>query len=56
VLAEVIKVAYERMKIPIFGTGVGPYNDTLIINFYDMLGLFNRVLDLPSVMQTLREI
>jgi len=41
--SEVTKVIYERIKIPIFGTGVGPYNDSPMINFYDMLGFFDRV-------------
>ena len=41
--SEVTRVIYERIKIPVFGTGVGPYNDSPMINFYDMLGFFDRV-------------
>jgi len=41
--SEVTRVIYERIKIPVFGTGVGPYNDSPNINLYDMLGFFDRV-------------
>lgn len=40
---EVSKIIYERTRIPILGTGVGPYNDSPMINAYDMLGFFDRV-------------
>jgi 3-methyl-2-oxobutanoate hydroxymethyltransferase len=39
---EVSKIIYERTKIPILGTGVGPYNDSPMINAYDMLGFYDR--------------
>ena len=39
---EVSKIIYERTKIPILGTGVGPYSDSPMINFYDMLGFYDR--------------
>lgn len=40
--AEVAKVIYERSGIPILGTGCGPYSDSPMINFYDMLGFYDR--------------
>lgn len=40
--AEVAKVIYERSNIPILGTGCGPYSDSPMINFYDLLGFFDR--------------
>ena len=40
--AEVAKVIYERSSIPILGTGCGPYSDSPMINFYDMLGFYDR--------------
>lgn len=39
---EVSKIIYERTKIPVLGTGVGPYNDSPMINAYDLLGFFDR--------------
>lgn len=39
---EVSKIIYEKIKIPILGTGVGPYNDSPMINAYDLLGFFDR--------------
>ncbi len=39
---EVSKIIYERMTIPVLGTGVGPYNDSPMINAYDLLGFFDR--------------
>ena len=39
---EVSKVIYEKIKIPILGTGIGPYNDSPMINAYDLLGFFDR--------------
>lgn len=40
--AEVGKIIYERSGIPIFGTGCGPYSDSPMINWYDMLGFYER--------------
>ena len=40
--AEVAKVIYERSGIPILGTGCGPYSDSPMINFYDLLGYYDR--------------
>ena len=39
--AEVAKVIYERSSIPILGTGCGPYSDSPMINFYDLLGFYD---------------
>lgn len=41
--SEVAKIIYERTSIPILGTGCGPYSDSPMINFYDMLGFYERV-------------
>ncbi len=40
---EVAKIIYENTYVPILGTGVGPYNDSPMINAYDMLGFYDRV-------------
>mgnify|MGYP002459488775 CR=1 FL=1 len=40
--AEVAKVIYERSNIPVLGTGCGPYSDSPMINFYDLLGFYDR--------------
>jgi 3-methyl-2-oxobutanoate hydroxymethyltransferase len=39
---EVSKIIYEKIKLPVLGTGVGPYNDSPMINAYDLLGFFDR--------------
>jgi 3-methyl-2-oxobutanoate hydroxymethyltransferase len=39
---EVAKIIYEKIRIPLLGTGVGPYNDSPMINIYDLLGFFDR--------------
>ncbi|MDR2712874.1 MAG: 3-methyl-2-oxobutanoate hydroxymethyltransferase [Clostridiales bacterium] len=39
---EVAKVIYERSSIPILGTGCGPYSDSPMINWYDMLGFYEK--------------
>ena len=39
---EVAKIIYEKIRIPLLGTGVGPYNDSPMINIYDLLGFFER--------------
>ena len=40
--AEVAKIIYERSSIPILGTGCGPYSDSPMINFYDLLGFYEK--------------
>lgn len=40
--AEVAKIIYERASIPIFATGSGPYSDSPMINWYDLLGFFEK--------------
>jgi 3-methyl-2-oxobutanoate hydroxymethyltransferase len=40
---EVTKIIYERIRIPLLGTGVGPYNDSPMINMYDLLGYSERI-------------
>lgn len=40
---EVAKIIYERLSVPLLGTGIGPYNDSPMINIYDLLGYFDRV-------------
>ena len=54
--SEVTKIIYENTKIPILGTGVGPYNDSPMINFYDMLGFFDRVPRFAKKYTNLKEI
>jgi 3-methyl-2-oxobutanoate hydroxymethyltransferase len=40
--AEVAKYIYERCTIPFFGTGCGPYSDSPMINWYDLLGFYTK--------------
>jgi 3-methyl-2-oxobutanoate hydroxymethyltransferase len=39
---EVAKIIYEKIRVPLLGTGVGPYNDSPMINMYDLLGYFDK--------------
>ena len=39
---EVAKIIYEKTSIPLLGTGTGPYNDSPMINIYDLLGFVDR--------------
>lgn len=39
---EVAKIIYEKLSIPLLGTGIGPYNDAPMINIYDLLGFVDR--------------
>jgi 3-methyl-2-oxobutanoate hydroxymethyltransferase len=39
---EVAKEVYERLTVPFFGTGVGPYSDAPMVNIYDFLGYFEK--------------
>ena len=39
---EVAKIIYEKISIPLLGTGTGPYNDSPMINIYDLLGFVDR--------------
>ena len=40
--AEVAKIIYERTSVPLLGSGCGPYSDSPMINFYDLLGFYTR--------------
>ena len=40
--SEVAKIVYERTSIPVLGSGCGPYSDSPMINWYDLLGFFTR--------------
>lgn len=40
--SEVAKIIYERTEIPVLGSGCGPYSDSPMINWYDLLGFFTR--------------
>ena len=39
---EVAKIVYEKISIPLLGTGTGRYNDSPMINIYDLLGFVDR--------------
>jgi 3-methyl-2-oxobutanoate hydroxymethyltransferase len=39
---QVTKIIYEKIRIPLLGTGVGPYNDSPMINMYDLLGFWEK--------------
>lgn len=39
---DVAKEIYDRIKIPILGSGCGRYSDSPMINWYDLLGFFDR--------------
>jgi 3-methyl-2-oxobutanoate hydroxymethyltransferase len=39
---EVAKEVYQRLSVPFFGTGVGPYSDAPMVNIYDFLGYFEK--------------
>ncbi len=38
--SEVAKIIYETVSIPILGSGCGPYSDSPMINWYDLLGFY----------------
>lgn len=40
--AEVAKIIYARASIPIFATGSGPFSDSPMLNWYDLLGFFDK--------------
>lgn len=40
--SEVGRIIYEKCTIPVFGSGCGPYSDSPMINWYDMLGFYER--------------
>jgi 3-methyl-2-oxobutanoate hydroxymethyltransferase len=40
---EVAKIIHERTKVPLFGTGTGPYTDAPNMNLYDMLGFNDKI-------------
>jgi len=52
---EVSKIIYKRTSIPVLGTGVGPYSDSPMINFYDMLGFYEKVPKFVKKYANLRE-
>ena len=54
--AEVAKVIYERSSIPILGTGCGPYSDSPMINFYDLLGFYDHHAKFVKKYANLRQI
>ena len=54
--AEVAKVIYERSSIPILGTGCGPYSDSPMINFYDLLGFYDHNAKFVQKYANLRQI
>ena len=54
--AEVAKVIYERSSIPILGTGCGPYSDSPMINFYDLLGFYDHNAKFVKKYANLRQI
>lgn len=40
--SNVAKIIYEKTSIPILGSGCGPYSDSPMINWYDLLGFYAR--------------
>lgn len=40
--SDVAKIIYEKTSIPILGSGCGPYSDSPMINWYDLLGFYTR--------------
>lgn len=40
--SEVAKIIYEHTALPILGSGCGPYSDSPMINWYDLLGFYGR--------------
>lgn len=53
--SEVARVIYERSSIPILGTGCGPYSDSPMINWYDMLGFYAKTPRFVKTYANLRE-
>lgn len=39
---EVAEIIYERISVPFLGTGCGDCSDSPMINFYDLLGFFEK--------------
>lgn len=52
---EVSKIIYERTRIPMLGTGCGPYSDSPCINAYDLLGFYERTPKFAKQYAKLRE-
>lgn len=40
--SDVAKIIYKRTSIPVLGSGCGPYSDSPMINWYDLLGFYAR--------------
>lgn len=40
--SDVAKIIYEETSIPVLGSGCGPYSDSPMINWYDLLGFYGR--------------
>lgn len=40
--SDVAKIIYEKASVPILGSGCGPYSDSPMINWYDLLGFYTR--------------
>jgi len=54
--AEVAKIIYEKVQLPILGTGVGKYSDSPMINLYDLLGFVERTPKFVKKYERLKEI
>ena len=52
---EVAKIIYERSKVPILGSGCGPYSDSPMINWYDLLGFYARTPKFAKKYANIRE-
>lgn len=53
---EVAKIIYEKTSMPILGSGCGPYSDSPMINWYDMLGFYAKVPTFAKAYGNLREV
>lgn len=40
--SDVAKIIYEKTSIPVLGSGCGPYSDSPMINWYDLLGFYGK--------------
>ena len=53
--AEVAKYVYERCTIPFLGSGCGPYSDSPMINWYDLLGFYTKAPRFAKIYGNVRE-